>query len=55
MEIEENNLLINYNLVEVMSNNIMVKTIQEEPNYLDFKVVLEEYKNIQFKNIKELG
>jgi len=27
MEIEEDNLLISYNLVEAMSNNVMVKAI----------------------------
>ena len=55
MEIEEDNLLINYNLAKVMSNNVMIKTIQEGPNHPDFKVVLEEYKDIQYKNMKELG
>ncbi len=46
MEIEEDNLLISYNLVEAMSNNVMVKAIQEGPNHSDFKAVLKEYKNI---------
>jgi len=54
MKIEEDNLLISYNLTEAMSNNITVKAIQEGPNHSDFKVVLEEYKNIQFENMKEL-
>ncbi len=54
MKIEEDNLLISYNLTEAMSNNITVKAIQEGPNQWDFKVVLEEYKNIQFENMKEL-
>src|SRR6266540_5373004 len=55
MEIEEDNLLTTYNPAEAMSNNVMVKAIQEGPNHSDFKAVLEEYKDIQFKNIKELG
>ncbi len=55
MEIEEDNLLITYNPAEAMSNNVMVEAIQERPNHLDFKAVLEEYKDIQFKNMKELG
>jgi len=55
MKIEENNLLITYNLAEVMSNNITVEAIQEGPNHPDFKAVLEEYKDIQFENMKELG
>jgi len=38
-----------------MSNNITVKAIQEGSNHLDFKAVFEEYKNIQFENMKELG
>jgi len=46
MKIEEDILLITYNPAEVMSNNIIVEAIQEGPNYLDFKAVLEEYKNI---------
>ena len=46
MKIEENNLLITYNLAEVMSNNITVEAIQEGPNHPDFKAVLEEYKDI---------
>ncbi len=46
MEMKEDNLLTLYNLVEVMSNNIMVKAIQEGSNHPDFKVVLEEYKDI---------
>ncbi len=41
MEIEEDNLLTSYEI------------IQERPNHLDFKAVLEKYKDIQFKNIKE--
>ncbi len=55
MEIEEDNLLTTYNPAESMSNNVMVEAIQEGPNHLDFKAVLEEYKDIQFKNMKELG
>jgi len=55
MEMEEDNLLTSYNLTEAMSNNVTVKTIQEGPNYLDFKAVLEEYKDIQFESMKELG
>ncbi len=46
MEIEEDNLLISYNLTEAMSNNIMVKIIQKGPNHSDFKAVLEKYKDI---------
>ena len=30
-------------------------TLQEGPNHPDFKAVLEEYKDIQFENMKELG
>src|SRR6266498_1552200 len=55
MEIEEDNLLTIYNPAETMSNNIIVKTIQEGPDHSDFKAVLEEYKDIQFENMKELG
>src|SRR6266540_3964285 len=55
MEIEEDNLLTTYNPAEAMSNNVTVEAIQEGPNYLDFKTVLEEYKDIQFENIRELG
>ncbi len=55
VEVEEDNLLTTYNLAEAMSNNVTVETIQEGPNHPDFKVVLEEYKDIQFKNMKELG
>ena len=55
MEIEEDNLLTTYNPAEVMSNNVIVKAIQEGPNHSDFKTILKEYKNIQFENIKELG
>ena len=55
MEIEEDNLLITYNPAEAISNNVIVEAIQEGPNHLDFKAVLEEYKDIQFKNMKELG
>ncbi len=29
-----------------MSNNVAVKAIQEGLNHLDFKAILEEYKNI---------
>src|SRR6266540_6109432 len=55
MEIEEDNLLTTYNLAEAMSNNVIVEAIQEEPNHPDFKAVLEEYKDIQFENMKELS
>ncbi len=55
IEIEEDNFLTLYNLTEAMSNNITVKAIQEGSNHLDFKAVFEEYKNIQFENMKELG
>ncbi len=55
MEIEEDNLLTTYNPAEAMSNNVTVEAIQEGPNHLDFKAVLEEYKDIQFENMKELG
>ena len=55
MKIEEDNLLILYNPAKAMSNNVIVKAIQEGPNYLDFKAILKEYKDIQFENMKELG
>ena len=55
MEIEEDNLLTTYNPAEAMSNNVTVEAIQEGPNHPDFKAVLEEFKNIQFESIKELG
>src|SRR6266540_47828 len=55
MEIEEDNLLTTYNLAEAISNNMMVEAIQEGPNHPDFKAVLEEFKDIQFENMKELG
>src|SRR6266540_2533707 len=55
MEIEEDNFLTTYNPAEAMNNNITVEAIQEGPNHLDFKAVLEEYKDIQFENMKELG
>src|SRR6266540_2203651 len=55
MEIEEDNLLTTYNPAEAMSNNVTVEAIQEGPNHPDFKAVLEEYKDIQFENMKELG
>ena len=55
MKIKEDNLLTSYNLAEAMSNNVTVEVIQKGPNYLDFKAVLEEYKDIQFESIKELG
>src|SRR6266511_1556984 len=54
MEIEEDNLLITYNPAEAMSNNVIVEAIQEGPNHPDFKAVLDEYKDIQFENMKEL-
>ncbi len=46
MNIEKDNFLNNYNLVKIISNNITIKAIQKELNYLDFKIILEEYKNI---------
>ena len=55
MEIEEDNLLTTYNPAEAISNNVTVEAIQEGPNHPDFKAVLEEFKDIQFKNMKELG
>src|SRR6266540_7010696 len=55
MEIEEDNLLTTYNPAEDMSNNMTVEAIQEGPNHPDFKAVFEEFKDIQFENIKELG
>ena len=55
MEIKEDNLLTSYNLAEVMSNNMTVEAIQEGSNHPDFKAVFKKYKNIQFKNMKELG
>ncbi len=55
MEIEKDNLLTSYNPVKVMNNNVIVEVIPEGPNYSDFKAVLEEYKDIQFKNMKELS
>ncbi len=54
MEIKEDNFLISYNPTEAISNNIIVEVIQEGSNYLDFKTVLEKYKDIQFKNRTEL-
>ncbi len=48
MEIEEDNLLISYNPVEAISNNVAIEAIYEGPNY-------PEYKDIQFENIKKLG
>ncbi len=55
IEIEEDNLLTTYNLAEAMSNNVTVEAIQKGSNHLDFKAILEEYKDIQFENMKELG
>ena len=55
MEIEEDNLLTTYNPTEAMSNNVTVEAIQEGSNYLDFKAVLREYKDIQFESMKELS
>ncbi len=55
MKIEKDNLLTTYNPAEAMSNNVTLEAIQEGPNHLDFKAVLEEYKDIQFENMKELG
>ena len=55
MEIKENNLLTTYNSAEAMNNNVMIEAIQEGPNYPDFKAILEEYKDIQFESMKELG
>ncbi len=46
MDIKKDNLLIDYNLIKAISNNIIVEVIQKESNYSDFKVVLEKYKNI---------
>ena len=54
MEIEEDNLLTTYNPAEAMSNNVTVEAIQEGPNHPDFKAVFEEFKDIQFENMKEL-
>ncbi len=54
MEIKEDNLLISYNPTEAMSNNMTIEAIQEGSNHLNFKAVLEEYKNIQFENMKKL-
>src|SRR6266511_1414957 len=54
-EIQENNLLTTYNPAEAMSNNVTIEAVQEGPNHPDFKAVLEEYKDIQFKNMKEMG
>src|SRR6266540_50887 len=53
IEIEEDNLLTMYNLAEAMSNNVTVEAVQKGPSHSDFKAVLEEYKDIQFKNMKE--
>src|SRR6266545_1762585 len=55
MDLEENNLLTTYNPAEAMSNNVMIETIQKGPSHPDFKAILEEYKDIQFENMKELG
>ncbi len=55
MEIEEDNLLTTYNSAEAMSNNVIIEAIQEGPSHSDFKAILDEYKDIQFENIKELG
>jgi len=55
IEIEEDNFLTIYNPAKAMSNNVIVEAIQEGPNYPDFKAVLEEYKDIQFESMKELG
>ncbi len=55
MEIEEDNLLTIYNPAEVINNNVTVKAIQEGPNHLNFKAILEKYKDIQFESMKELG
>ena len=55
MEIEEDSLLTIYNPTEAMNNNVTIEAIQEGPNHPDFKAVLEEFKNIQFENMKELG
>src|SRR6266540_1747931 len=55
MEIEEDNLLTTYNPAEAMSNNVMIEAIQEGPNHPGLKAVLEEFRDIQFENIKELG
>ena len=55
MKIKEDNLLTEYNPAEAMSNNVMIEVIQEGPNHPDFEAVLEEYKDIQFENMKKLG
>ncbi len=55
MEIEEDNLLTTYNLAEAMSNNVTIEAVQKGPSHPDFKAVLEEFKEIQLENIKELG
>ena len=54
MEIEEDNLLTEYNPAEAMNNNVTIEAIQEGSNHPNFKAVLEKYKDIQFKNMKEL-
>ncbi len=54
MEIEKDNFLTLYNPTEAISNNVTVEALQEGPNHSDFKVILKEYKDIQFENIKEL-
>ncbi len=54
MEIKEDNFLISYNLIEAMSNNVTVEVIQEGPSHPDFKAILKEYKDIQFKSMKKL-
>ena len=46
MKIEEDNLLISYNLMEAMSNNVTVEAIQKKLNHSDFKAVLKKYKDI---------
>src|SRR6266540_2955043 len=55
IKIEKNNLLTSYNPAEAISNNVTIEAIQEGPNHPDFKAVLEEFKDIQFENMKELG
>ncbi len=49
MNIEENDFLTNYNLAEAISNNVIVKAIQKEPNYLASRQFL---KNIRIFNLK---
>ncbi len=54
MDIEKDNFLYDYNLIETISNNMIIKVLEERSNHLNFKAILGEYKNIQFENMKEL-